>query len=70
MKKYDLHTVVIDGSSYSYFYTRERNDMNGNARYRVRIIDPGAHAVYEKIIKCYESLILEYIKNFIEDMEV
>ena len=54
MKKYhDLKTVVINHISINYFYTREKNDVNGNPRYRVFILDPDAPAVIEKTVKTY-----------------
>lgn len=65
-KAHDLKTVIIDHMEINYFYIREKNDVNGNPRYRVYIIDPGAPAVYETIIKTYESLIGEHVKTIIE----
>lgn len=67
MKNHDLKTIVVNHEEINYFYTREKNDINGNARYRVFIIDPGAPAVYECIIKTYESMIGEAVKNRIEE---
>lgn len=68
MKKfYDLKTVVVNHIAINYFYTREKNDVNGNARYRVYIIDPDAPTVYETIFKCYESQIKELVTMFIEE---
>lgn len=66
IKYHDLKTVVIDGNAYCYFFTRERNDVNGNPRFRVYIIDPEAPTVYEKIFKCYENQISERVKMFVE----
>lgn len=67
MKIHNLKSAVIDGDIFSYFYTRERNDQNGNPRYRVYIIDPDGPAAYETIFKCYESQISERVKAFILD---
>lgn len=65
MKIHDLKSITIWNDSFQYFYTRERNDRNGNPRYRVYIIDPDAPAVHETIFKCYESQIPEYVDNYI-----
>ena len=67
MKVHDLKTVVINHIAINYFYTREKNDVNGNPRYRVYIIDPDGGAVYEKIFKTYEGLIPERVGAFIEE---
>jgi hypothetical protein len=65
MKTHDLKSVVIGGNEFSYFYTREKNDINGNPRFRVYIIDPDGPAVHETIFKCYESQISERAETFI-----
>lgn len=68
MKKiHELKSVIIDGNIFSYFYTREKNDINGNARYRVYIIDPDGPAVHEAIFKCYECVISDRVKSYILD---
>lgn len=70
MKKiHDLKTIVIDHIATNYFYIREKNDVNGNPRYRVYIMDPDAHAIYETIFKTYEGLISEQVKKFIEEAQ-
>lgn len=67
MKKiHDLKTIVINHESISYFYTREKNNVNGNPRYRAYIIDPDGHAVYEKIFCTYD--LENSIKNFLEGL--
>ena len=67
MKKYhDLKTVVSDHIAINYFYIREKNDANGNPRYRVYIIDPDAPIVYETICKTYEGLICAHVLAFVE----
>lgn len=65
-KIHELHTVVIDHIAVNYFYTKEKRDINGNARFRVHILDPDAPAVYETIFKCYESQIKEHVIMFVE----
>lgn len=65
MNIYDLKTIVIDCNRYSYFYKREKNDVNGNPRFRVCLLDPDNIAVYEKVIKCYESQIHGHLEPLI-----
>jgi hypothetical protein len=67
MKIHDLNSVIIDGQRFYYFYTREKNDINGNPRYKVFITDPDAPATYETIFKCYHSQIPERVTAFIEN---
>lgn len=64
-KTHDLKTVIINHMAINYFYTREKNDVNGNPRYRVYIIDPEGPAVYERIFKtyCVESSIVNFIER-------
>lgn len=66
MKTHDIKTVIINNIEYNYFYIREKNDRNGNPRYRVFITDPDALAVYEVIAKTYDGLIKEWVVKFIE----
>lgn len=67
MKKiHDLKNIVINHESISYFYTREKNNINGNPRFRVYIIDPDGSAVYEKIFCTYD--LENSIKNFLEGL--
>jgi hypothetical protein len=66
MKMHDLKTTIVNGSYISYFYTKEKHDKNGNARFRVYIIDPDGPAVYETVCKTYEPLICEHVRKFVE----
>ena len=66
-KTHDLKTIVIDHIAINYFYTREKNDINGNPKYRAYIIDPEAPAVYERIFKTYS--IEDSIKAFLEGVK-
>jgi hypothetical protein len=68
MKTYDLKTATIENSAFNYFYSREKNDANGNPRFRVYVIDPDGPAVYESIFKCYESQIPDRVAAFIENV--
>lgn len=69
MKTHDLKKVIVNHEEISFFYTREKNDINGNPSVRVYIIDPDAPTVYEDIIKTYESLLPEAVKNRIERIQ-
>ena len=66
MKMHDLKNAVIGGCEFQYFYLREKNDVNGNPRYRVYIIDHDGPAVHDVIFKCYESQIPDRVSAFIE----
>ena len=67
MKKiHDLKTTYFDGLAINYFYKRENNDVNGNPRFRVYVIDPEGPAVYEFIAKTYEGLLPDRVKTFFE----
>ena len=67
MKTHELKKIIVDHEEVTYFYTREKNDKNGNPRFRVFIIDSDAPAVYEDIIKTYESLLPEAVKRRVEE---
>lgn len=67
MKLHEQNTVTIDGNRISYFFTREKSDVNGNPRYKVFIIDPESPAVFETIFKCYQSQIPERVIAFVEN---
>ena len=67
MKMHDLKTTKANFETVSFFYTREKNDVNGNPRYRVFILDTETPKVYETILKCCESQIPERITYLIEN---
>jgi hypothetical protein len=69
LKTHDLKTTKANYETVSFFYTREKNDINGNPRFRVFFIDTETATVYETILKCYESQISERITAMIENME-
>lgn len=66
MKIHDIKTVTVSNIEYKYYYIREKNDLNGNPRFKVFIIDPYTLAVYEVIAKTYEGLIKNWVIKFIE----
>ncbi len=67
IKYHDFKTIVCDNIAIRYFYIREKNDVNGNPRFRVYIIDPDAATVYETIFKTYESIIPERVARFVKE---
>lgn len=67
IKTHELKTVVIDHITINYFYFREKNDINGNSRFRVYIMDPDTAIIYETIFKCYESQISDHVRLFAEE---
>ena len=69
MKTHNLKTIITNGLSINYFYTKEKADKNGNPRFRVYIIDPDGPAVYETICKTYESLICDHVRAFVEEAQ-
>lgn len=67
MKIHDLKTVTVNHAKIKYFYTREKNDRNGNPRYKVYIFDPDALAVYETVARTYEGLLSQFVIKFVEE---
>lgn len=53
MKVYDLYSYTAAGIEHKYFFIREKNDRNGNPRYRFFIQDPPAGAMLEKVMQSY-----------------
>jgi hypothetical protein len=69
LKTHDLKTTKANYETVSFFYTREKNDINGNPRFRVFFIDTETATVYETILKCYENQIPERVAALIEKTE-
>lgn len=67
MKTHNLKTIRANYETVQYFYTREKNDINGNPRFRVYVINQETSAVYEMIFKCYESQIADRVRASIEE---
>lgn len=66
LKMHELKTTTANNERVSFFYLREKNDVNGNPRFRVFILDNETPTVYETIFKCYESQIPERVAAHIE----
>lgn len=67
MKAHDMKTLVINCQAINYFYKREKNDINGNPRFRVYIMDHDAPVVYMIICaannkngSCYLSFCMDH----------
>ena len=69
MKMHDMKTIITNGLSINYFYTKEQPDKNGNSRFRVYIMDPDAAVIYETICKTYEAFICDHVRRFIEEAQ-
>jgi hypothetical protein len=67
LKTYDLKTTRANHESVPFFYRREKNDINGNPRFRVYFIDSETSTVYETILRCYEFEIAARITRIIEE---
>lgn len=67
MKMHVLKTTKANFEPVSFFYLREKNDVNGNPRFRVFILDGETATVYETIFNCYENQIPEYVTHHIEN---
>ncbi|MBO7257375.1 MAG: hypothetical protein J6V11_00365 [Alphaproteobacteria bacterium] len=65
LKIHDLKSAVIDSIAINYFYTKEKNDINGNPRFTVYIMDPDTSAIYQTAFKGYDSQIKNHVINFI-----
>lgn len=67
MKKYHTYNeLTVNGLAIVYFYNRLKNDINGNARYKVFIIIPEI-VILEKIFKCYEFEIDQGVETLVND---
>ena len=49
-----MYSYTVDCCNYQYFYVRLRNDVNGNPRYKVYVLDPDGPAAYEKTLCSYD----------------
>lgn len=69
IKTHDLKTTKANHETISFFYQREKNDRNGNSRFRVFFLDAETSTVYETILRCYEFEIAERITRIIEEAQ-
>ena len=67
MKMHELKSVIANHWRVDYFAVKMKNDVNGNPRFRVWIIDESS--VIEKVFCTYnlEDSIINYIEKGIAD---
>lgn len=68
MKTHELHQTTQNGQTITYFYKREKRDINGNSRFRVYMIDSETGHAYERIFTAYEFQLDDVISNYIGGM--
>lgn len=69
IKTHELKTTKANHETISFFYQREKNDRNGNSRFRVFFLDTETATVYETILRCYEFEIAQRVTSIIENIE-
>lgn len=62
-KRHYLHFLSDEDNRFSYFYTKEKRDRNGNSRYRIYVIDAETGMIDEFVSTCYECQILDIVKR-------
>lgn len=67
LKMHDLKTTIANNERVSFFYLRLKNDVNGNPRFRVFILDSDTATAYETVFNCYESQLSEMVAHHIEN---
>lgn len=67
VKTFDLNTIVVEDMNISFFYKRENNDIYGNPRCRVYMINSDTKAVIEKIAKTYD--VKDWVRSYIKNMK-
>ena len=69
MKMYinDLKQFTVDGKNYLFVGERLKNDVNGNARWSLTVIDTGNNAILKRNVKCYENDLRYYAEEMIKN---
>ena len=69
VKCYNLETTKANYEEYKFFYIRLKNDINGNPRHKVWVIDHdnGNGVIYETILKGYKG-IKDIVSEYIEEV--
>ena len=69
MKMYvnDLKQFTLDGKNYLYAGERLKNDVNGNARWNLTVIDTENKAILKRNVKCYERELEYYAEEMIKN---
>lgn len=68
MKRYvnDLKMAIINDKKYLYEAERLKNDINGNSRYCLTVIDIENNAIIKQNVKCYENEFIYYIEKMLD----
>ena len=69
MKMYinDLKQFALDGKNYLFVGERLKNDVNGNARWSLTVIDTENNAILKRNVKCYENDLRYYAEEMIKN---
>ena len=69
MKMYinDLKQFTVDGNNYLFVGERLKNDVNGNARWSLTVIDTENNAILKRNVKCYENDLRYYAEEMIKN---
>ena len=69
MKMYinDLKQFALDGKNYLFSSERLKNDVNGNARWSLTVIDTENKAILKRNVKCYEHDLRYYAEEMIKN---
>ena len=69
MKMYinDLKQFALDGKNYLFAGERLKNDVNGNARWSLTVIDTENNAILKRNVKCYENDLRYYAEEMIKN---
>ena len=69
MKMYinDLKQFTVDGKNYLFVGERLKNDVNGNARWSLTVIDTENNAILKRNVKCYENDLRYYAEEMIKN---
>lgn len=68
MKMYinDLKQFALDGKNYLFVGERLKNDINGNARWSLTVIDIENKTILKRNVKCYEHELEYHAKEMIK----
>ena len=69
MKMYinDLKQFALDGKNYLFAGERLKNDIKGNARWSLTVIDIENKAILKRNVKCYENDLKYHAEEMIKN---
>lgn len=69
MKMYinDLKQFTLDGKNYLFESERLKNDINGNERWSLTVIDIENKAILKRNVKCYENDLKYHAEEMIKN---